>query len=291
MIDWREQVGCRVGRRRNEPVQERPARLKQCQAQRRDDQLSEIERLPDRSRPAARRGIIGSRNADRESRLLRAHHPPGILATGSCRGHDRRESFASWRPPIDQGTTQVKTVASPWGAISHWFSAAGSNNVWPNSSGTRFPPCSTIDVPFKPITIVNRSGLPRASAGPGSDVRGRSNAIAPAARVSRRRRWARGHGRERSDRAAVEIDRFHCLLQMKLSGLAVGPRASPVVDPEGGVGHLLDLGQQDAGADRVDGAGLDQDAVSRPGLEAVEQMFDLPRGDRGGEFVAARRLA
>ena len=60
-------------------------------------------------------------------------------------------------------------------------------------------------------------------------------------------------------------------------GLPSAPSASPVEDPERGVGHLLDLGQQHPRADRVDRSRLDQEAVARPGLEPMEQRLDLAR--------------
>ena len=83
-----------------------------------------------------------------------------------------------------------------------------------------------------------------------------------------------GGGRDRVDRAGVEVGRFQRLGQVERPGLAVGADAAPVVDPEGGVGHLLDLGQHHPRADRVDRPGRDQDAVARPGREAVQQRLD-----------------
>ena len=73
---------------------------------------------------------------------------------------------------------------------------------------------------------------------------------------------------------------------MKLTRFAIGACASPVVDPERGIGHLLDLGQQNPGADRVHGASLDQDAISRCGLERVHELLNLARPDGRGQFVA-----
>ncbi len=74
---------------------------------------------------------------------------------------------------------------------------------------------------------------------------------------------------------------------MKRARLAVGPLAAPVINPERGVGHLLDLGEQNARADRVHGAGLDQDAISRRGLERVNEVLDLAGMHGRREFVGA----
>ena len=77
-----------------------------------------------------------------------------------------------------------------------------------------------------------------------------------------------------SDGPGVEVGRFQGLGRMELPRLAVGPDAAPVVDAEGGVGHLLDLRQHDPGADRVDRPGRDHHAVPRAGLEPMEQRLD-----------------
>ena len=73
-----------------------------------------------------------------------------------------------------------------------------------------------------------------------------------------------------------------------------GARATPVVNPKSRIRHFLDLGQQHAGADRVDRTGLDQDAVARSRLDTVEQLFDLspsesPPGIRPGRRPASSR--
>ncbi len=60
-----------------------------------------------------------------------------------------------------QGTTQVKTTASPSGMISQEPAAAGSNKVWPNVSCVGFPSCLTSAQPSIPIKMVNRSVRPR----------------------------------------------------------------------------------------------------------------------------------
>ena len=94
-----------------------------------------------------------------------------------------------------------------------------------------------------------------------------------------------GVGRERVDGAGVEVGRLEGLGDVELPGLAVGADAAPVVDAEGGVGHLLDLGQHHPRADRVDGPGRDQDAVAGLRREPVQQRLDLARLDRGGEVA------
>ena len=94
---------------------------------------------------------------------------------------------------------------------------------------------------------------------------------------------------DRVDRPSPEVDRFHRLVDMELTRLAVGSHAVPVEDAKRGVRHLLDFGQEHPGPDRVDRPGFDQDRVARTSLEPVEQRLDLTRFDRLSELVRRRR--
>ena len=53
------------------------------------------------------------------------------------------------------------------------------------------------------------------------------------------------------------------LLDVQFPGFAVGAQAAIVVDPVGAVGILLDLTDQDPGADGMDGPRLDEKHVPR----------------------------
>ena len=79
---------------------------------------------------------------------------------------------------------------------------------------------------------------------------------------------------------------------MQRTGLAVGPEAVPIEQPEGGIARLLNLGHQHPAADAVDGAGRQKQAVARPGNERVQALGDraalevppqLGRGGAGAE--------
>ena len=59
---------------------------------------------------------------------------------------------------------------------------------------------------------------------------------------------------------------------MQLPGLAVGAPPAVVIDPVGAVGVLLDLTDQDARPDGVDGAGLDEEHIPRAHLHLVEHL-------------------
>ena len=131
-----EDVGRRIRRRRNQQVQERPTQLEQRQAQHGDDQFSEIEGQPDRPHQPQRGEQPGQGTAVRNR-----HFVGHIILPVSSRlarfAVSTSRSMHVQSGSLDQGTTQVKTTAAPWGVISHWPSAAGSNNVWPKSSRTR----------------------------------------------------------------------------------------------------------------------------------------------------------
>ena len=73
---------------------------------------------------------------------------------------------------------------------------------------------------------------------------------------------------------------------MQLAGPAVGSDASPVKNPEGCVGHLLDLRQQDPSADGVDGSRLDHDAIAGSSRETMQEWLDLPILDGRLELLA-----
>ena len=83
-----------------------------------------------------------------------------------------------------------------------------------------------------------------------------------------------GVARDRVDGAGGEVRRFQGLGRMEPPGLAVAAHTSPVVDPERGIGHLLDLDEHDPRTDRMHRPRRNQDAVARAGLEPVEQGLD-----------------
>ena len=109
-------------------------------------------------------GKIRVRNAGRQSRLRRAHHSPGLVAARTLAFTSSRSSTMCSPTLFDQGTTQVKTVASPRGEIAHGPIAAGEQQclteVEPDGVFRR---ARRSDVPFKPIRIVNRSRSPTSA--------------------------------------------------------------------------------------------------------------------------------
>ena len=69
-------------------------------------------------------------------------------------------------------------------------------------------------------------------------------------------------------------------MHVQLPRTAVGADTSPVMNPERGVGHLLDLGEQHPAPIAWTVPGLDHDAIAGPGGKAMEQRLDLPLLDR-----------
>ena len=63
-------------------------------------------------------------------------------------------------------------------------------------------------------------------------------------------------------------------VQVQGPQLPVGAPALVVVDPEGGVGVLLDLGDEDAGADGVDGAWQDEERIALLHRHPVQHLAD-----------------
>lgn len=74
------------------------------------------------------------------------------------------------------------------------------------------------------------------------------------------------------------------LVQMKVAGPAV------VVKPVGRIGVLLKLQQRDAGANRVDRAGGNEDEVARGHGPPVDHSFDRSVQCRGPQFTSRDRL-
>ena len=93
-------------------------------------------------------------------------------------------------------------------------------------------------------------------------------------------RALRLHGRDRAEAA----DRLDAGIHVQRPRLAVGAGSVPVEESVGHVARLLDLGDQQAGADRVHRAGRNEDAVARAGLEGVQHRRTCAGPDRGGEF-------
>ncbi|MBS6511007.1 MAG: hypothetical protein KH334_04820, partial [Clostridiales bacterium] len=62
------------------------------------------------------------------------------------------------------------------------------------------------------------------------------------------------------------------VLDVQFPGFAVGAQAAIVVDPVGAVGILLDLTDQDPGADGMDGPRLDEKHVPRTDFHLVQHL-------------------
>ena len=62
---------------------------------------------------------------------------------------------------------------------------------------------------------------------------------------------------------------------MDRAWFASGVCASPVVEAEGEIALLLDFGEDDAGAESVDGAGWNEDAVTGVYFVDMEQVFEV----------------
>ena len=77
------------------------------------------------------------------------------------------------------------------------------------------------------------------------------------------------------------------LLHMELAGLAVGTQPSVIVDPVGDVGILLDLRDDQSGADGMEGSGLNKKHV--PGLygHTVQNLLQRPVLDPAGKLLPA----
>ena len=63
---------------------------------------------------------------------------------------------------------------------------------------------------------------------------------------------------------------------MQHAGPAIGSQPVPIEQPKRRVARLLHFGQQHAAADRVDRAGLEQQAISHPRHERVQTIADGP---------------
>ena len=72
---------------------------------------------------------------------------------------------------------------------------------------------------------------------------------------------------------------------MQWPGLPIGIDPVPVVQPEGDVARLLNLGNDQAGADGMNGSGRDENAIAGSRLECVQQFLATPGFDRFGEAL------
>ena len=85
-------------------------------------------------------------------------------------------------------------------------------------------------------------------------------------------------GRDWVHWAAGVVGYIERLLDVKLARFAVAVDAVPIEQPIGGVAGLLDFGDQEAGAECVDGAGFDQNAIAHAWLELMEADFAVAAG-------------
>lgn len=109
-----------------------------------------------------------------------------------------------------------------------------------------------------------------------------------------------GHGEGRKGRRAVGtallrnqgiiVHNVGSTLQVQRAELPVRPPAAVVVDTEGGVGVLLDLGDQGAGADGMDRAGQDGKDIALLDRDAVEHLADAAVLGTAEHFVPGQPL-
>jgi hypothetical protein len=77
----------------------------------------------------------------------------------------------------------------------------------------------------------------------------------------------------------AEADRRHGLLAMERAWPALVVDPAPVIDAVGGVGVLLDLEDEIAGADGMDASAGQEHRLALLGLERAEQAGELGRAD------------
>lgn len=63
------------------------------------------------------------------------------------------------------------------------------------------------------------------------------------------------------DGTGLEVDDIEGLLKVEGARLSVGVESSPIVESEGGIAGLLDFGDDESGAEGVDGPGGDEEAL------------------------------
>ena len=105
---------------------------------------------------------------------------------------------------------------------------------------------------------------PPADSGESNSQRSRTNFSHSTNRLTCGR--SVGCGRCGCDRPAAEVDGLQALLDVQRPRPAVRPDAVPIEQPVGDVARLLDFGHQQAGAQGVDRAGGQEDAVARRGV-------------------------
>src|SRR4051794_34970122 len=96
-------------------------------------------------------------------------------------------------------------------------------------------------------------------------------------------------GQSRSDGvhwSAGVVDYTECLLDVELAGFAIAVDAVPIEQSICGIAGLLDFGDQETGAERVHGAGFDQNTISRARLELVETGFAVTASHLSFERLA-----
>ena len=98
-----------------------------------------------------------------------------------------------------------------------------------------------------------------------------------------------GYRRDWLDRAEP-CDGIEPGLDVQWPRLAVRTRAVPVEEPVGDVARLLNLRHEQPGADRMHGAGGDEDTVAAPRLERVQHLRAAARTNRRLQFRLAHAL-
>src|SRR5439155_25280324 len=93
-------------------------------------------------------------------------------------------------------------------------------------------------------------------------------------------------------RAAVEVRAGEPILDVQIARFASrGVYAVPVVQAVGDVGRLLHFEEQDVGADGVDCARLEEEAVAGAGREAVQGVRDSLRLQSRAEIAGGDAVA
>ena len=92
--------------------------------------------------------------------------------------------------------------------------------------------------------------------------------------------------RLRCDGAAGEVDRVERFLNVERARFAVAVDAVPIEEAERGVAGLLDLGDHQPGAEGVDRAGFDEDAIADARFELVEAGVAVAGGEGAFELGA-----
>src|SRR5688500_14560062 len=99
-------------------------------------------------------------------------------------------------------------------------------------------------------------------------------------------RPVRRSGRLWTSRSSAPVDHIQRLLDVQRPGLTIGPDAVPIEKSKCGVTRLLDFGDQQAGAERVNGAGGQEHHVACARLEAVQAQVTCAARDLAREARA-----